>query len=321
LASIRKLPSGRWQAQIMRAGVRKSKSFTSKTEARDWVGREEYLISDSRPKGATVTLGEAFNRYASEISPKKRGERWEVVRLRKLRKDGMAAILMSDLTPADFATWRDRRLCEVSPGTVKREMELVSGVLAIARQEWVYLSDSRMAEVRRPSKPAPRNRLVTKRELEALAISAGADLNNATARAFHAFRFAIETAMRSGEILGLTWPNVDLESRVAHLPMTKNGTARDVPLSTEAVRLLQALPSSDPIFNLDATSRDALWRKLRDRAGVEGLTCHDARHSVITQLARKLDVLDLARMVGHKNISQLMTYYNESAASIAKRLD
>ncbi|MDO6591726.1 site-specific integrase [Loktanella sp. D2R18] len=320
MASIRKLPSGRWQAQVMRVGVRKSKSFVSKLEAKDWAAREEYLISDCRPKGATVTLGEAFNRYASEVSPKKRGERWEVVRLRKLRKDAFASILMADLTPSDFATWRDQRLGEVSPGTVKREMELVSGVLAISRQEWGYLVSNPMAEVRRPAKPAPRNRLVSDRELEALAISAGGDLSNATARAFHAFLFAIETAMRSGEILELTWAHVDIESRVAHLPMTKNGTSRDVPLSSEAVRLLGMLPHADPIFDLDATSRDALWRKLRDRAGVVGLTFHDARHSAITKLARRLDVLDLARMVGHKNVAQLMTYYNESAASIAQRL-
>ncbi|MCG3267749.1 site-specific integrase [Yoonia sp. I 8.24] len=321
MSSIKKLPSGRWQAQIARQGIRKSKSFKSRQEAKDWAAREEHLILNVEVTERSVTLGEAFLRYAREVSPRKRGEHWEVLRLRRLRKEPFAGIELTALKASDFATWRDKRLETVAGGTVTRELGLISGVLTIARQEWGYMTSNPLIDVRRPKPARPRDRLVTERELEALSISAGTDLTKATARAFHAFLFAIETAMRSGELLGLTWGNVDIDNRVAHLPITKNGTARDVPLSSEAVRLLLALPRADPIFDLDAATRDALWRKLRDRAGIEGLTFHDARHSAITRLARKLDVLDLARMVGHKNISQLMTYYNEPAASIAKRLD
>ena len=228
--------------------------------------------------------------------------------MRELSREPFAGTIIFKLTATDFAEWPDRRLAEVSAGTVKREMDLLSGVLAIARQEWGYLTENPMAGVRRPRKPPPRHRLGTDREMAALAISPGSDLSNATARTFHAFLFAIETAMRSGEILSLTWDNIDLKAKVAHLPMTKNGQPRDVPLSREAVRLLEALPYADPVFDLTSPLRDALWRKLRARAGVEGLTFHDARHMAITRLARRLDVLDLARMVGHKNISELMTY-------------
>ncbi|MFQ1700804.1 tyrosine-type recombinase/integrase [Loktanella agnita] len=321
MATFQKLTSGRWQAQVSRAGVRKSKSFVSKREAKDWAGQQEYAILNTRPEGERVALGDAFRRYANEVSSMKRGERWEVIRLAKLRKEPFAEIIMSDLRAADFANWRDRRLREVSPGTVRREMQLVSGVINQATREWGYLTENPMASVRRPAEPPSRDRLPTERELEALAISAGADLSAATARAYHAFLFAIETGMRSGEIVGLRWDDVDLEARVAHLPITKNGSARNVPLSLEAVRLLEALPQSDPVFGLDGAQRDALWRKLRDRAGVVGLTFHDARHLAVTRLAKKLDVLDLARMVGHKNIQMLMRYYNASASDIARRLD
>ena len=77
---------------------------------------------------------------------------------------------------------------------------------------------------------------------------------------------------------------------------------------------------SSPVFDLTSRQLDVLWRKLRDRAGVTGLTFHDARHEAITRLARRVDVLDLARIVGHKNISQLMTYYDATAGEIAERL-
>jgi integrase len=51
------------------------------------------------------------------------------------------------------------------------------------------------------------------------------------------------------------------------------------------------------------------------------MTFHDSRHEAITRLASKLNVLELARMVGHTNINQLRTYYNATAEDIASRLD
>ena len=228
---------------------------------------------------------------------------------------------MRDLTPADFARWRDARLLEVAPGTVNREMTLLSGVLTVARKEWGLIDVNPISDVRKPTKPPPRDRIATEAEMDALAISAGDDLTNATARAFHAFLFAMETAMRAGEIVGLTWDRVNLDARYCSLPMTKNGTARDVPLSSEAVRLLEALPEASPVFDLTSRQLDVLWRKLRGRAGVVDLTFHDSRAMGTMKLSKKLDVLDLARAVGHRDIRMLMVYYRATAEEIAKKLD
>ena len=114
----------------------------------------------------------------------------------------------------------------------------MSAVLSQARKEWGLIKENPMADVRKPAKPPARDRRPSSEELERLAHSAGSDLSHSTARAYQAFLFAIETAMRAGEIIGLTWENVDLGDRVCHLPKTKNGTSRDVGLSPEAVRLL-----------------------------------------------------------------------------------
>lgn len=320
LSSIRKMKNGRWQAQIARGGIRRSKMFDTKQAAKDWAAREEHLALNAKPPGETTTLAAAFKRYANEVSPTRRGERWEIVRLKKLSTYPLAQMTMTDITAKDVAEWRDNRLKEIMPSSVRREMELMSAVFSVARAEWGLIAASPMTDVRRPKASPARKRRVSASEFEALAISAGADLTNATARAHHAFLFAIETAMRAGEIVGLTWGAVDLKARVAHLPMTKNGEPRDVPLSTEAVRLIEALPVADPVFDLTSRQLDVLWRKLRDRAGVVNLTFHDARHEAITRLARRVDVLDLARIVGHRDISQLMTYYDATAGEIAERL-
>ena len=96
-----------------------------------------------------------------------------------------------------------------------------------------------------------------------------------------------------------------------------------MPLSSAAVTLLEALPPDlAPVFGLSSRKLDALWRKLRDRAGVDGLVFHDARAWGLTKLSRKVDVLTLARISGHQDLSMLSrVYYRESASDIARRLD
>lgn len=321
MATFRKLPSGNIRAEVARQGVRRSGTFPTKAAARDWAARQEYLILEGDETGGKGALGDAMERYARERSPAKRGERWEVIRLTKLAKDPLAKIKMADLKPSDIAEWRDRRAAEVAPASVIREMQLLSSVLTVSAKEWGLIGSNPVVQVRKPTKPQPRNRLVLPGELDRLAIAAGDDLGNATARAFHAFRFAIETAMRAGEIVGLTWDRIDLKRRVAHLPMTKNGTARDVPLSSEAVRLLEALPRMDPVFGLTSQQLDILWRKVRERAAIEGLVFHDSRAEATTRMARRVDPLTLARITGHRDIRMLMVYYRETAEDIAKRLD
>jgi len=134
----------------------------------------------------------------------------------------------------------------------------------------------------------------------------------------YALLVSLRTAMRRGEILSLTAADVDLVKRVARLEMTKNGDSRKVPLSRKAVRLLR--PMLPGLWSISAASLDALWRKVCRRAGVEGLHLHDARAAALTSMARREDVLTLARISGHRNVQQLMTYYRETPAQIADRL-
>ncbi|MBO9467035.1 site-specific integrase [Tropicibacter sp. R15_0] len=321
MASIRKVKSG-WRAEVFRKGTRKSKILPTQREAKDWAARAEYEILNGDKIAAKLTLRELFDRYAREVSPTKAGRKWEVVRLEKLQRDPIARIQLADISATDLADWRDRRVREVSAGSVLREMSLLSAVFTQARKEWRLLSHNPLTDVRKPKRPAARTRLPDSEEIERLQHVAGADLTTATGRVFHAFLFAGETAMRAGEIVGLEWQRLDLEKRVAHIPMTKNGTARDVPLSSEAVRLIKALPEADPVFDLSSRQLDALWRKTRDKALIDGLTFHDSRAWALTKLARKVDVMTLAKISGHRDLKILLnTYYRETAEDIAKRLD
>lgn len=181
MASIRKLKSG-YRAEIARRGIRKSKVFPTKQEAKDWAARAEYEILHGDKIAAKLTLGELFDRYAREVSPSKRGHRWEVIRLEKFGRDPIAQIRLEDLSAKDFAKWRDKRLQEVAPASVIRKMQLMSSVLTVARRDWELISINPLSDVRKPAKPQPRDRLPTAAEIEAMQFSAGEDLNKTTAR-------------------------------------------------------------------------------------------------------------------------------------------
>jgi integrase len=136
-----------------------------------------------------------------------------------------------------------------------------------------------------------------------------------------AFELAIETGMRAGEIRTLEPEQIDLERGVCKLLLTKNGDSRDVPLSSRAreiIRLLQR--PSGPLLPMTAGVMDATFRKLKRKANILDLHFHDSRAEAATRLAAKVDVLTLARILGHRDIRSLMIYYRESAEDIAKRL-
>ncbi len=327
-----------WRVEIKRHGKRLSATRATKAEALAWaVAQEAEILAGRRGEIIPRTVADALETYASKVSPSKRGAHWEQIRLRKLRGEGkdrsqglpFRGMLCQDVRPADIASWRDLALAGgLSAASVRREMVLLRSVFERARREWGWCSSNPLSGVHYPAHSPPRTRRVTDDEADRLLLACGwgdaqmAEL--ATQRVGVAILWALETAMRAGEIVGLRWRDIDADGRVARLPQTKNGTARAVPLSKAAIALLPCLPAGEPdaqAFGLSSETLDTLFRRARIKAGIADLHFHDSRHEAITRLARKLDVLDLARMIGHRDIKQLMTYYNATPAEIAARLD
>lgn len=310
-----------WRHRIMVAGVRTSGTFDTKAAALAWEA-EQRVATPKGKLGLTKTCADAFEKYELEVSKQKRGYRWEALRLAAMAEMDLGKVKMVDLDSTHIAAWRDQRLKQVAPGSVTREMNLLSNVFSVARKEWKWITTSPTSDVKRPKAPPARNRLISQKEIETMCIALGwrhdvVDVAPTTKqqRIALAFLFAIETAMRAGEICGLKAD--DVTGRVARLHMTKNGLPRDVPLSARALEIWGMVPEG---FGVTAATLDAMFRVARKRAGINDMTFHDTRHEAITRLAKKLHVLDLARMVGHSDIRQLQTYYNETAADIASRL-
>ena len=317
----------KWFVQVRRQGVSRSKSFRLKAEAQAWADDLEHKIeTGGRLDPANETLAAVMERYARDVSPTKRGARWEKIRLLSLGADDLAQYPIAAITPELCGQWRDRRLAAVSAGTVLREITLLSAVFEAARREWGLITVNPWRDTRKPKTPKARDRLISDNEIERILLALGYDEALPVTLLSHEvavmFLLAIETGMRAGELIGLTWNAVDLDKQVAHLSKTKNDDARDVPLSLRAVELFRILIGVDPVkcFTVQPASRDALFRKARQYAGIEDLHFHDSRHLAVTRLAKKLDVLTLARMIGHRDLKSLMCYFNEPAADIAKKL-
>jgi integrase len=135
---------------------------------------------------------------------------------------------------------------------------------------------------------------------------------------------AIETAMRQGELLALTWADIDADKRIAHLTDTKNGESRDVPLSTRAVAIIASVPR--PIRD-DATifplRQDTVIRAFRGACvatGIENLKFHDLRHEAASRICGRMAMQEALRVTGHKTPSMLMRYYHPRAEDLARKL-
>ncbi len=137
-------------------------------------------------------------------------------------------------------------------------------------------------------------------------------------------QLAIETAIWQGELLALTWEHVDCSVPSVHLPRTKNGYPRDVPLSSRALAILEALPRSpdERAFPVSAQAVKLAWRRVCARAGIEDLHFHDLHHEATSRLAlRYKNALDLAAVTGHRGLRMVQRYYHPRVADLAKQLD
>lgn len=137
-------------------------------------------------------------------------------------------------------------------------------------------------------------------------------------------QLALETAMRRGELLNLKWEHIDLDSKIAFLPDTKNGESRTVPLSSIAVSVLRKLPRSKHPNVFRGMTAEAIkrsyMRALR-RAEIEGLRFHDLRHEATTRLFEKgLNIMEVASITGHKDLAMLRRHTHLKAEDLAKKL-
>lgn len=325
--------NNKWRAQVRKGGIHKSAEFETKTEAQHWAKELEKQIEERQYNpAANITFAQWIDQYIREYTLKKRGAREEMLRLLRLAETPLGAIRLDELKSKHFRQWQQQRLTEISPNSVIRERISLSAVLSQAVKLEI-LEKNPLKNVDKPKEAPARTRRYSSTEIQAIQQASGFSFEQPCRTKYHltgaAFLFALETAMRAGEICQLTWENVNLLTRTAFLPMTKNGHARTVPLSNQAIKLIQHLQQSksdtdDRIFQLQVGTLGSSFQKIKQKAGLKqaDLHFHDTRREALTRLSRKVDVMTLAKISGHRDLKILLnTYYAPNMSDIARLLD
>ena len=323
MASIRQTTNKSWQVIIRRQGVpTQHKTFKTKTEAMQWAHQIEHEIDKGNRVDFNlankVTINDIIDDYLRQqeltfIRDYKR----EKSRL-LLLKQQLGAYSLNQLTPSKIALFRDLRLSQgLSPATVVKDLNTLSKVIKLGQVGWgVYLANNPILSVQKPKVVGHRVRRLSQQEEDIL-------LNQSSFQMRAIVIFAIETGMRLGEILALTWN--DIQHDIAVLKETKNNEIRYVPFTKKVIQLLKTLPKNiedNRVFYFWQTVSgfQSSWQRFKRRAGLVDLRFHDLRHEAISRLFEKgLNHMEIASISGHKSM-QILKRYNHYQFKYLKQL-
>lgn len=346
MATITKRGQYQWQAKIRRQGYEtQTKTFDIKSDADAWArlveGEMDRGLFVSRAEAESTTLRDALERYATEITPLKKGAAQELTRIKRWQKSALGIRFLSTIRGADLAKFRDERRTDgKAENTIRLDLALLSHFFETARKDWGIESlTNPVKNIKLPSGSKQRNRRLEGDELEYLmaALKLGSQ-----PIACQIVELALATAMRQGEILGLKWENIDFSRRTVFLADTKNGESRVIPLSTKALAVLNSIPRRIEGGNLFSISQDRLIRTFQRACTVgkaqyltlctensirpsdsflENLRFHDLRHEATTRLFELgLDIMEVSSISGHKSLSMLKRYTHLRAIDLVHKL-
>jgi integrase len=319
-----RIRKNKWQVRVRRKGQPDvTKSFLIRTDAEKWARSIEIEID----RGSYINMSYAqktlfkdlIQQYLKEVTPTLRGAPEDTYRLKKMMRNPIAELNLTELTPNKIANYRDERLKEIKPNTVIRELAYISSMINHARREWGLGIINPVAQIRKPPQTQGRERVLN--DVEMNRILREVEKLNSFMKPL--CEFALETAMRRGELLSLNWININFINRTAYLKMTKNGSSRTVPLSTQAINILSKLPRdiTGRVFPLKPNTVSMGFIKAMKRTDIKDFHFHDLRHMALTRLSSKFtNILELAAISGHKELKMLQRYVHIRAEDLAKKM-
>jgi integrase len=328
MASIRKR-NGSWVADIRRKGHKSiSKSFPTKTLATEWARKIEREMDTMDFKDgrslSSITLSELIGRYAEEIGAVKPFGRNKEAVLASLKRE-LGAVLMSGLTVDRLMEHIRKRQGEGAGGvTIAVELTYLGGVLKAAKQLWKLPVDldaiagarANMKYMGLSTKSAERDRRPTQDEIDRICKWFDDKGKRQKVPMPDLIRFAIETAMRAGEIINLKWSDLNEADRTIIIrdrkhPLEKKGNDQEVPLLGEAFAIVKRQPKTkdDRIFPIADGTVSNLFPRACNALGIEDLRFHDLRHEGVSRLFEQGYTIEQVALVsGHRDWKMLARY-------------
>ncbi|MCR4304480.1 MAG: site-specific integrase [Gallionella sp.] len=339
MATIRKKGNFQWHVQIRRKGFPvATKTFEIEDAAIKWArdieSKMDKGIYFDRTEAERTTLGDLINKFLKEHAPHEYKQREDGKEAYKFQcahlKKGLGKYCLAAIDQRLVAKYRDDRLSDkwrgktITGSTVKKELNMLSRLMRFAEiEEGIDLPRGNpVRKVRMPKDGVGRDRRLTEEEWKRLEAECGASRNRSL---WPCVRLAIALGARQGELLNLQWKDVNKKRSMALLRETKNGDDRAVPLTSEALAVLNSLPVSitgGKVFNMARMTLYHAFIAAVKRAKISDYNFHDLRHEALSRLSERgdLSMLEIASISGHKTLKMLQRYTHLNAEKLAKKL-
>lgn len=317
-------------------------TFEKKTDANKWVQDTESAIREGRhfktAQAKRHTLSDLIDDYIKNELPKrpKNAKNKETQLL--WWKSEIGSYTLAEITPNLINDSKDklsagttRFKTKRSPATVVRYLAALSVCLTHGVNVKQWIDDSPMRKVVKPTEPRGRVRFLSQVERTGL-LKACKESTNAYMYAVTVL--ALSTGARQGEIMNLTWDDVDLKNGRAILHETKNGERRALPITGHALEVLKELNKvrridTKLLFAGNNPDNPAELRKpwvtAMEAAGITNFKFHDLRHSAASELAMNGATLaEIAEILGHKTLAMVQRYAHLSeghTTSVVERMN
>lgn len=311
----------KWRALVRVKGhPSASRTFTSRRMAEEWgkVTEDALRAGKAAPQEA-ITLADLIDRYVKEMA--RMGTPVGATKRGNLRRwsESLGEREIGTLTGKDVVDHLAGRA--VSPATRTLELVFLGNVLDAGRSLW-NLTIPDIIPAARPTlrrqglvgKPRERDRRPTQDELDRLAAFYRYNFGAIPMRDI--IPFAIDTAMRLGEIVSLRWadyrpgdkPMIKIRDR-KH-PQHKAGNDQTVPLLGQSAAIIDRQPRNGAlIFPFKADSIGASFRRACIRLGIDDLHLHDLRHEGTSRLFEQgYQIQEVAIVTGHTDWKSLRRY-------------
>ncbi|HID8401465.1 site-specific integrase [Serratia marcescens] len=326
MPSIRKLPSGKYQAIVRKQGFpTQYKSFSKRKDALCWSLRLEEQLSSAEAYGScedwtTLSLSEAIDLYIKErgqhLKSYLTADKYRAMALRK----ALGNIPLVKLSAAMIQAYKEERLATVATGTARADLGYLQRVINFLRKDKQMSVPDLFSHVRLPSNGKPREAIPTHNELARLL-----DLMPPDTRLIATL--ASETGMRRGEILRLEVKDINLSCRSLRINEAKNGSPRVIPLSTKACQVLADAITrcrggiTARVFPVSPYRVSRTFREAADIMGGFDWVFHSLRHYACTRFFEiGLQAIEVASISGHKDMRMLQRYTHLRPSVLASKL-
>ncbi|HOE16632.1 MAG TPA: site-specific integrase [Syntrophorhabdaceae bacterium] len=229
-----------------------------------------------------------------------------------------------EITTQSVAEYRKSRSGVVKPATVYQELALLRRMFNVAIKEWEWAKDNPVSRLSFSiGNKNARDRWLT---IEKEKILLECATNPQWLRTL--LMVALHSGLRRGEILNLSWADIDLKRRIIEVVKSKNGEKRAIPMSNtlyDVFANVKVRAISGPVFPISVRSLRVAFEKTLKKAEIQDFKFHDLRHTFATRLVQNgVDIYKVKELLGHKSITMTMRYahhYPESLRGSIEILD